>query len=218
MGEAYHYYHHRFFDVNFAGGGVTFLDQWFGSAYFGPDDNRESENDNKKINHTSSRRSYSSHDDDEEQSSSSSSLTHHLDKLSVQKFGEILAKAPLDEKVTVNPFSSISKGDGMISPFMFLTILCWIPWALEFFSSTNKENHHHQFALEKSLLASAGPLAVAVILDLLTNHQKDFSKILPLLSRPFGAKRPTWETILHFVLGISMSVVPVFVLLYRCVA
>jgi len=203
MGEAYHYYHHRFFDVNFAGGGVTFLDEWFGSGYFGP----------KRIDEKSSRSS---------SSSSSSSLTRRLEEIDAKRFGEILERAPLDEKATINPFSSPSlTRDGMISPFMFLTILCWMPWILKKRGSGISvfEKYDHE-ETTTALLSSCGPLLCAVLLDTFNflfsmkhNNNSDVNSLLMYLTRPFGASRPVWETVLHLVVGLSISVVPLFVML-----
>merc|ERR1712000_710291 len=115
-----------------------------GSGYFGP----------KRIDENSSRSS----------SSSSSSLTRRLEEIDAKRFGEILERAPLDEKAIINSFSSPSlTRDGMISPFMFLTILCWIPWIMKKCCSDISmvfEKYDHE-ETTTALLASCGPLLCA---------------------------------------------------------
>ena len=222
MGEAFHYYHHRFFDVNFAGGGVTFLDEWFGSGYFGPTSSSST---------TKPKTDQIMNNNNNNKDQKSTSTLERLNKINAETFGEILENAPSDEKATLNPLPLLSSKDGMISPFMILTVTCcWGPWIYYVSSSSansrndgqttidHEDDDNLRFRFAISFLASFGPLILAVFLDVISYYysskQQQSPSIQYYLTRPFGAKRPIWETLLHLIVGLSMSALPVFVILY----
>lgn len=203
--DTYHYFHHRFFDCNFAGGGVTFLDEWCGTAFWG------GEGIDGRIKNK--RSSASNKNDESENAAPPSNLA------------AVLARAPTDEKASLVPeWNVIQNKDGMFSIYMLLCALSFAPWVLLVSQNSNVgaqmrlrqvlrlvvgdsvENQKWTVAL----LAAFGPILAALLLD------GSFNPIVWL--RPFAKKRPAWETALHVVCGLALTAVPVAVVIQRSIA
>lgn len=211
-----HYIHHRFFDCNFATTGTMFLDEWFGSlveSYYAPETattNRNKSNNTKKMK----------------------KKTEKDESEPLYQFGgryaEVLAKEPEDEKATLVPDYRtlvLQSKDGLFSVYFFAVCVCWAPWLILAVAADNQRRHETQLQwLEKwqratasfplltisriehlnfavAALAALSPIVLAFVL-----HGRGLGEAL----KPFTS-RPVWETVLHLVAGLALSVLPLFV-------